>query len=210
MEAHRWAQKRRILFSLKELCQIPGAKSLASAPTIGPSAAAGIDPARSHPGRPGRRCTSADRRPRSRRSPAARTYRDRAIDGPTPAFTADGPGDPTGGRRGADRPGRRSDGDRGAICATSRSFHTPSTRSNWPGATTRTRTSTSRPFSRPSARCSRTRSRSRRSRPNQGRPWPRWSAPSAASSTTGARVTPGTEVRYRPLSRGIRDSITRA
>ena len=49
---------------------------------------------------------------------------DRATDGRTPAFTSDGPGDPIRGHGEADRPGRRSDGDRGAICDTSRFFPT--------------------------------------------------------------------------------------
>jgi hypothetical protein len=48
--------------------------------------------------------------------------RDRATDGRSRAFTADGPGDSIGGPGEADRPGRRSDGDRGAKCATSRFF----------------------------------------------------------------------------------------
>ena len=51
--------------------------------------------------------------------------RDRAIDGRNPAFTTDGPGDPSAGWGETDRPGRWSDGDRGAIGAMSRFFSPP-------------------------------------------------------------------------------------
>ena len=61
----------------------------------------------------------------------------------------------------------------------------PDTRWSSPGATTRIRTSISRRSSRRSGKCSRSRSRSPRSRPSWARPWPRWSAPSAANSRNG-------------------------
>jgi hypothetical protein len=73
------------------------ATSPAPGPTIGPSAAAGIAPARSelHPGGLTPPLPSDPDRP----NPS----RDRVTDGRTAAFTADGPGDPTAGRGEADR-----------------------------------------------------------------------------------------------------------
>jgi hypothetical protein len=98
------------------------AASLVPAPTIGPSAAADIAPAPSHPRRPGRCRTPAERRPVPSDPGRPNPSRDRVTDGRTAAFTADGPGDPTGGRGEADRPGLQSDGDRGVMRATSPLF----------------------------------------------------------------------------------------
>jgi hypothetical protein len=66
VRAHRRAQRHPWL--LRSITP-KHATSLAQAPAIGPSAAAGIAPARSHPGHPGRRYTPADRRHLSRFSP---------------------------------------------------------------------------------------------------------------------------------------------